>query len=879
MGRSRARGRRGPQLREHGGKPVGEVDDRSGAERRVAAADDRGRAGRDRHGVLPPAEVLLAAALPEPALGDPHLQPGDGERLHRRARAAVHRRGAAATGVTARPDAARDPPSVRRAPQRNRARCTCRLRPARDRQPAGLRHRPGARRRPARRGSACRTNRARCGHTPSSPPARRLRVLPDARDRPLRLRVEAASAPERAAPDGGLPGGRSPGGKGSAGRPPGRSRRGRAAGARCVGSNRRGRRAVDRRARLMDPRDVFDDATVFFDLGGTLVLPGDDGAVLNPAAASWLEAGARRGVLCNDAPGEVRWTLEAAGIYNLFELELVVLAAQLPCPLPDRRAFAVAAALAEAPIADCVFVSADSDLVAAAEAAGMQATPLESEPAAMLAGDRPTTRRRRPTAVDGSRGPTFVLEGRIVTMGPGHDVIEGGRLALERSRIARVVPRGERLPEEFADAPLHATGGTIYPGLIDLHNHFVYNAVPLWTVPRRYDNRAQWQRLPAYSGGISQPVKALAAYPETARAIVRYVEAKALTGGTTTGQGMRTKVEGGFRLFRGAMRNVEQTGDGRLAEAGTRVPSLYVNPQGVADFRGALDRRTAYFYHLAEGLDDAAHRNFTDLADNDLLALLASGVPFALGCDWSPSGSKNLLQELKIARWVVQQQGVGESITDERLVSGVTADPARILGWQDALGSLVTDAYADLIVLAGDDADPYSHLIDATEADVSLVVVHGVPRYGVRDAMATLHTEPEHPLEEVAVDGTTKAFALWTRGSELNDLSFAKAQEILRDAMADLPAFRDFSQRARAQLASMEVVPSFVLELDNEWEPTPDELREFGGEPELAADPNLLVESLELDSPIVGADDYWDRIARQPNIADGLKDTLRSAYG
>ncbi len=674
----------------------------------------------------------------------------------------------------------------------------------------------------------------------------------------------------------------------------------------------------------MDPRDVFDDATVFFDLGGTLVLPGDDGAVLNPAAASWLEAGARRGVLCNDAPGEVRWTLEAAGIYNLFELELVVLAAQLPCPLPDRRAFAVAAALAEAPIADCVFVSADSDLVAAAEAAGMQATPLESEPAAMLAGDRPTTRRRRPTAVDGSRGPTFVLEGRIVTMGPGHDVIEGGRLVISRGQIARVVPRGERLPEEFADAPLHATGGTIYPGLIDLHNHFVYNAVPLWTVPRRYDNRAQWQRLPAYSGGISQPVKALAAYPETARAIVRYVEAKALTGGTTTGQGMRTKVEGGFRLFRGAMRNVEQTGDGRLAEAGTRVPSLYVNPQGVADFRGALDRRTAYFYHLAEGLDDAAHRNFTDLADNDLLrpplvgihslglepedltalaaagakvvwspfsnlllygrtldlhALLASGVPFALGCDWSPSGSKNLLQELKIARWVVQQQGVGESITDERLVSGVTADPARILGWQDALGSLVTDAYADLIVLAGDDADPYSHLIDATEADVSLVVVHGVPRYGVRDAMATLHTEPEHPLEEVAVDGTTKAFALWTRGSELNDLSFAKAQEILRDAMADLPAFRDFSQRARAQLASMEVVPSFVLELDNEWEPTPDELREFGGEPELAADPNLLVESLELDSPIVGADDYWDRIARQPNIADGLKDTLRSAYG
>jgi 5-methylthioadenosine/S-adenosylhomocysteine deaminase len=680
----------------------------------------------------------------------------------------------------------------------------------------------------------------------------------------------------------------------------------------------------------MNAEVVPADGVVFFDLVGALVAVGERGYEPMRAAPSLLSAGGRRGVLCNRPPGadarEVRWILEEAGIYELLEPGLIVVASQLPCPLPDRRAFAVAAAIAGAPVSECFFVSGDASLREAAESAGMQTVaPADPGLAPVLASDGawPAPELAALTPVDEDTGPTFVLEGRIVTMGPAGEVIERGQLLVSRGRIVAVRPAGEQLPPPFASARRKATGGTIYPGLIDLHNHFVYNVLPLWEVPRLYQNRSQWPRNAGYPAGVTLPVRALAESPTTARALVRYVEAKALIGGTTTGQGIRTRVNGGPRLFRGAMRNVEETGDSALPEAGTLVPTLYVNEDRVRSFRSSLERRVAYFYHLAEGVDEAAHRTYADLADNDLIrpslvgihclglrpedletvaragakaiwspfsnmllygrtvdlkALQDSGVAFAIGCDWSPTGSKNLLQELKVARWAVQAQA--STLTDADLVRAVTAGAARVLGWHDSVGSIVPGGYADLLVLAGDAGDPYSRLIEATERDVSLVAVHGIPRYGDRDLMQALHSAPEHPLEDYTVDGAAKSFYLRTAGSDLNDLGFGPATDLLRAAMADLPGFREASQQERAQLTSMDLEPSFAVQLDNEWEPVPGDV----GEPDLpapalAADWSQLADRVELDAPEVGADDYWERIAAQGNIDDGLKDSLRRAYG
>ena len=53
--------------------------------------------------------------------------------------------------------------------------------------------------------------------------------------------------------------------------------------------------------------------------------------------------------------------------------------------------------------------------------------------------------------------------------------------------------------------PVVRTGDTIYPGLIELHNHLSYDALPLWQVPQRFDNRGQWMRHRDYRRFVSGP--------------------------------------------------------------------------------------------------------------------------------------------------------------------------------------------------------------------------------------------------------------------------------------------------------------------------------------------------------------------------------------
>jgi hypothetical protein len=353
------------------------------------------------------------------------------------------------------------------------------------------------------------------------------------------------------------------------------------------------------------------------------------------------------------------------------------------------------------------------------------------------------------------------------------------------------------------------------------------------------------------------------------------------------------------------------------------VPTLKRRAADIQAFRNSLvrqaERKGSYFYHLAEGVDDAARGTFTDLLDNDLLqpslvgihclgltgedlnvladracrlvwspfsnillygrtldvgALKASGVTFSIGCDWSPSGSKNLLQELKVAQHVAREQGA--DLASDSLVRAVTSDAARVAGWQGFLGALFEGALADLLVLDGQVGDPYEQLIDATESAIALVVVHGIPRYGNADVMQRLHTEPGFALEERTVGSIKKALHLKSPDSTLNDYSLAEAERILREAMEDLPAFREEMEKKQASLLSMGVEEqTFTLELDNE--PPIDQLA-WGAEATLLADWDLMAPRLDLDQVEVGGSDYWNRIDQEQNVDPALKKALRRAY-
>ena len=130
---------------------------------------------------------------------------------------------------------------------------------------------------------------------------------------------------------------------------------------------------------------------IYFDLFGTLVEWTALGFQPRAAVAPWLELSGdyRLGILCN-ARGrhtrDVQRVLEEAGLAGRFAPELLIVATDLPCPLPGRRAFAVAAALAEMPPEACLFVSADPALILAAAAAGMRTAQVPGASGPMVTG-------------------------------------------------------------------------------------------------------------------------------------------------------------------------------------------------------------------------------------------------------------------------------------------------------------------------------------------------------------------------------------------------------------------------------------------------------------------------------------------------------------
>jgi len=148
---------------------------------------------------------------------------------------------------------------------------------------------------------------------------------------------------------------------------------------------------------------------------------------------------------------------------------------------------------------------------------------------------------------------------------------------------------------------------------------------------------------------------------------------------------------------------------------------------------------------------------------------IAEGVTVSLGTDWSPSGSRNLLNELKIADIVLRRPGnltgdrnlvpslsikgktgnrlrEAEIALDKLLVEMVTTNPVKTLHWTNEVGSIEAGKYADLFVITKSDRpsahglpdSPYRNLIDATEKEVHLVLVGGEPVSGDIALMSAL---------------------------------------------------------------------------------------------------------------------------------------------
>lgn len=120
----------------------------------------------------------------------------------------------------------------------------------------------------------------------------------------------------------------------------------------------------------------------------------------------------------------------------------------------------------------------------------------------------------------------------------------------------------------------------------------------------------------------------------------------------------------------------------------------------------------------------------------DVEAARKAGVNLAIGADWSPTGSRNLLGELKIARRYLDKFRI-QGITDKDLVEMATVNAARALKRERVIGRVAEGYQADLLLVKKPArVNPYTALVRATQADVNLVVVSGQPLYGEPKAIA-----------------------------------------------------------------------------------------------------------------------------------------------
>jgi 5-methylthioadenosine/S-adenosylhomocysteine deaminase len=517
-------------------------------------------------------------------------------------------------------------------------------------------------------------------------------------------------------------------------------------------------------------------------------------------------------------------------------------------------------------------------------------------------------------------------------------VIPDGVVYVSGTDIAAVAPAGDPPPAGFEGVEVLRTAGTIYPGLIELHNHLSYNCLRLWQVPRAYTNRGQWSATADYRRLISGPMQVLGKTPSLVPAVVRFVEAKCLVAGVTTSQGIALYSNAGIeRFYRGVVRTVEEPDDPALPRASSRISD--VAAADVTAFAAELARDHRLLLHLAEGVDEAARRHFQALqlpdgswaisdhlvgihsvalqpadiavfaghgaamvwsplsnlllygATANVAGMKAAGVMIGLGSDWSPSGSKNLLGELKVAQLVSAHAEGGPLFTDHELVAMVTSTAARMLGWDALIGSIEAGKRADLIAIGGTAVDPYSGLIDASERDVVLVMIGGTAACGQPHLVAPFTSTPE----TVRIGGRVRMlnFALAGADPDVALVSLAEARSTLSDALSNLPELaRELEPAVVAAVPGLVAAerppdgPTLVLD---EIEHTDRALRTHpaGGvsvlpsDRMLAAQPPLsgVLRPLTLDA--LTADDdraLLDTLTGQANLPDYLAPGLAAAY-
>ncbi|MGZ3450992.1 MAG: amidohydrolase family protein [Polyangiales bacterium] len=378
----------------------------------------------------------------------------------------------------------------------------------------------------------------------------------------------------------------------------------------------------------------------------------------------------------------------------------------------------------------------------------------------------------------------LLLQGTVVTP----DTFFVGEVLVEGDLITCAAASCAASPGA-ATATVVQTNGIIFPGMIDTHNHILFDIFDEtdWAPTKAYGNHNQWTAEARYSAMVDAKQYLNGEASSTwdyGCEMDKFGELKALVAGTTSVAGAANPAN---RACYGSLaRTIDQTpndlGVDKLQVA-TLFPTKAAADGVCANFTSG--KTDAYLIHIAEGIDSTALGEFaklgtisttpnclynakttivhgTALGDTELTTMatngmkltwsprsnvflygggtdltkttnvplaITKGINVALAPDWSMGGSQNLLDELRFAD-KVDNTAWGDKITPKMLVQMVTINAAKNAGLDAVIGSIATGKKADLFVIGGDATKPYDALLASTPRDVRMVMVGGVTLYG-----------------------------------------------------------------------------------------------------------------------------------------------------
>jgi 5-methylthioadenosine/S-adenosylhomocysteine deaminase len=439
----------------------------------------------------------------------------------------------------------------------------------------------------------------------------------------------------------------------------------------------------------------------------------------------------------------------------------------------------------------------------------------------------------------------FLLSGTIVTPDDAFD----GEVLVEGNLIT-CVGACSGMPGAIGATQID-TQGVISPGLIDTHNHILFDIFDDddWLPAQIYEDHDQWTTEAKYEAMLD--VKqclvndaqgkpdwcAMTPYGTAAGSlrceVDKWGELKGLIAGTTSIVGLPGTSAACF----GSLSRSIDVAQNELGTDKVQTSALYPpsDPSSVcANF--ATGKTDAYLIHVGEGDDVKAEGELAALGTmttpaNCLYApqtAITHGIAFdaadfammghaGMKLIWSPQSNVSLYGEtadiptalaanVTVALAPDWSMGGSQNLLDELrfadnwdnthwndalqprdLVAMVTTHAATVVAQSTELGTLAPGTLADLAVFAGDRTHPYDAIVAARPKDVRLVMVNGVVLYG--DAALELAGPAQPGCEAIDICGASKFLCVATTATtDKLDQTYAQIKAALVQGLTDADA-------------------------------------------------------------------------------------------